>query len=54
MASQKKIEPKKRKIVDEGRVFKENWTNEYSFVKTNNMALYLFDKDIMPVSNTTI
>lgn len=37
MLSQKKIEPQNRKTVDDGRVFREKWTDEYTFVKTNNM-----------------
>ena len=48
MSSQKKAEPKKRRIVDEGRAFNEEWTDEFLgggvlfvFVKTNTMALCL-------------
>lgn len=29
MSSQKKAEPKKRRIVDEGRAFNEEWTDEF-------------------------
>lgn len=49
MSSQKKAEPKKRRIVDEGRAFNEEWTDEFFlgggglfvFVKRNTMALCL-------------
>ena len=30
--SQKKKEPLKRKIIDEGRLFSEKWTDDYFFV----------------------
>jgi len=45
--SHEKITPKKKNH-DEGRVFKEKWTDKYFFVKTNNMALCLICKEIMP------
>ena len=54
MASQKKRESRKRKILDEGRVFSEKWTDEYFFVKTNNMEPRLICKEILSVSKITI
>ena len=39
--SQKKKEPPKRKITDEGRLFNEKWTDDYFFVEANSKALCL-------------
>ena len=47
MSSQKKKELKN--LIDKGRVFNEKWTDEYFFVKTNNMVLCLICKKIMSV-----
>ena len=38
--SQKKKEPPKRKITDEGRLFNEKWTDDYFFVEANSKALH--------------
>jgi len=45
----RKQNPENEKNVDEGRVFNENWTNEYLLVKTNNMALCLICKETVLV-----
>ncbi|XP_041442018.1 general transcription factor II-I repeat domain-containing protein 2-like [Xenopus laevis] len=39
--SESKKEHRKRKVTEEGRVFKENWTEEYFFVEANSKALCL-------------
>ena len=39
--SQKKKEPPKRKIMDEGRLFNEKWKDDYFFVEANSKALCL-------------
>ena len=49
MASQKKTESRKRKNMDDGRVFKEKWKDEHFFVKTNNMVLCLIFKETLSV-----
>ncbi|XP_075053814.1 general transcription factor II-I repeat domain-containing protein 2-like [Mixophyes fleayi] len=47
--SKKKTKPQKRKIIDEGRVFQEKWTDEYFFVESNSKAICLICKELVPV-----
>ncbi|XP_043931709.1 general transcription factor II-I repeat domain-containing protein 2-like isoform X2 [Protopterus annectens] len=39
----------KRKIADERRVFQEKWTDDYFFVESNNIALCLQCREVVPV-----
>ena len=45
--SQKKKEPPKRKIMDEGRLFSEKWTDDYYFVEANSRALCLICREFV-------
>ena len=47
--SQKKKEPPKRKIIDEGRLFNDKWTGAYFFVKANSKALCLLCREFVQV-----
>ena len=47
--SQKKKEPPKRKITDEGRLFNEKWTDDYFFVEANSKALCLICREFVQV-----
>ena len=47
--SQKKKEPLKRKIIDEGRLFSEKWTDDYFFVEANSRALCLIHREFVQV-----
>lgn len=43
------VNPRKRKITDEKRVFNEKWTNDYFFVEINNKALCLICRESVAV-----
>ena len=48
--SQKKKEPLKRKIIDEGRLFSEKWTDDYFFFfEPNSKALCLIYREFVQV-----
>ena len=47
--SQKKKEPPKRKITDEGRLFNEKWTDDYFFVEANSKVLCLICREFVQV-----
>ena len=47
--SQKKKEPPKEKIMDEGRLFSEKWTDDYYFVEANSRALCLICREFVQV-----
>ena len=46
---QKKKDSKKRKIVDEKRVFNENWTEKYFFIEINNKTICIICMEIISV-----
>ena len=49
IASQKKTEPQRRKVIEEGRLFNEKWTDDYFFVEANTKAICLICREFVLV-----